>query len=243
MAGKTLKEVEGRSCKRQLKTYLNTQLLLPARAACEPVAANAREPSSTGSKPIAALEAEARTSFVAEIAANFAKPPDAAARAGRTHARTVTQSGQCAFPLDGGVVQRTTWEVDPSGQVGISPSRNEDSGEFGEEVLEHGQLSGMTTVADAIAREMIDLPGTMRRVAQSQRRCRLSSARIFPGINSPGKHFFSAIRQGDGLRLLRHPMSRRRDCAPPPSRRRAQRRHAPSRSPAYRPPRTCRRPR
>jgi hypothetical protein len=52
----------------------------------------------------AALWARRRTNCAAEIAAHCAKPPDAAARAGRTHARTVTQSGQSAFPLDGGVV-------------------------------------------------------------------------------------------------------------------------------------------
>ncbi|WP_154678067.1 hypothetical protein [Paraburkholderia nodosa] len=160
-----------------------------------------------GRRRMAALKARRRMHFAAEIAANFAKPPDAAARARRTHARTIAQSGQTVFLLDGGGVQRAAREVDQSGEVGISPSRNEDAGEFGKEALEHGQLSGMTTVADAIAREMIDLPGTTRRVARSRHRCQFSSARIFPGINLPGKHFFSAIRRGSGLRLLRHPMS------------------------------------
>jgi len=81
------------------------------------------------------------TNCAGEIAANFARAPDTAARAGRTHARTVTQSGQTAFPLDGGVVERAAREVDQGGQVGISLSRHEYSGEFGKEALEHGQLS------------------------------------------------------------------------------------------------------
>lgn len=53
----------------------------------------------------------------------------------------------------------------------MSPGGNEHTGEFEKNAFEHGRLSGMTTVADAIAREMIDLPGTTRRVARSQRRC------------------------------------------------------------------------
>ncbi|MEM5310636.1 hypothetical protein [Paraburkholderia sp. JHI869] len=124
-------------------------------------------PLITGGR-IGALAARQRTNGVADCA----KPPDAAARAGRTHACTVAQSGQPAFPLVGGVVERTAGEVDQSGEVAGSPSRDEDSGKFGKEALEHGQLSGMTTVADAIARKRIDLPGTTRRVAQSRRRCR-----------------------------------------------------------------------
>lgn len=102
----------------------------------------------------------------------LAMPPDAAARAGRTHARTVAQSGQSAFPLDGGTIESVAREVDQSGQVRVSPSRDEHTGELEKNALEHGQLSGMTTVADAIAREMIDLPGTTRRVARGQHRCR-----------------------------------------------------------------------
>ena len=69
--------------------------------------------------------------------------PDATARTGQTHPRTVTQSGLTAFAVNGHFVEIDRQDVDASSlahgkKTGLTPGRHKDTGKLEKDASEHG---------------------------------------------------------------------------------------------------------